>query len=103
MTRSLVVFSRWSLTPGTLSLETIRASVCGRPRRVVAQDRFYYIYIVGQASLELDDQSTTQARYLQCQGKGLQFSAIHTADRLASTINWPVAVDSHPTMSELPS
>ena len=27
----------WSLTPGTLLLETIRASDCGRPRRVVAQ------------------------------------------------------------------
>ena len=37
MTRSLVAFSRWSLTPGTLLLETIRASDCGRPRRVVAQ------------------------------------------------------------------
>ena len=39
MTRSLVAFSRWSLTPGTLLLETIRASDCGRPRRVVAQTR----------------------------------------------------------------
>ena len=39
MTRSLVVFSRWSLTPGTLLLETIRASDRGRPRRVVAQTR----------------------------------------------------------------
>ena len=39
MTRSLVAFSRWSLTPGTLLLETIRASDCGRPWRVVAQTR----------------------------------------------------------------
>ena len=39
MTRSLVAFGRWSLTPSTLSLETIRASDCGRPRRVVAQTR----------------------------------------------------------------
>ena len=39
MTLSLVSFGRWSLTPGTLLLETIRASDCGRPRRVFAQTR----------------------------------------------------------------
>ena len=46
MTRSLVAFTRWSLTPGTLLLETIRASDCGpqdewSPKPEVAQDRFY--------------------------------------------------------------
>ena len=30
MTRSLVASGRWSLTPGTLVLETIRAGDCGR-------------------------------------------------------------------------
>ena len=41
MTRSLVASGRWSFMTGTLFLETIRAGDCGRPRRVVAQNRFY--------------------------------------------------------------
>ena len=45
MTRSVVAFSRWSLTPGTLLLETIRTSDCivdeWSPKPKVAQDRFY--------------------------------------------------------------
>ena len=45
MTRSLVASGRWSLKPGTLLLETIRAGIVvpktsGRPRRVAAQDEW---------------------------------------------------------------
>ena len=58
MTLSLVTSGRWSPTPGTLLLETIRAGDCGRPRRVVAQTRGRPRQVLLYINLEQDVQET---------------------------------------------
>ena len=78
MTRSLVASGRWSLTPVTLLLETIRASDCGRPRRVVVQTRGrprQVLLYMKKTLLEIIDEVREKSKFCLNSRLGLMFQS----------------------------